>query len=629
MSQTINVDINGKQYTNIPGNQSDGRCFSGAVYISLYGGVADNFQLNDWIRDNIINPIQALDRRSVEVIRWVLSYIQVPDTRELVVQALSYNMQEFLDNCISLYEAIITIERDGILGDNQVERQTIFTTCGEQLVNTEENKDRNIDILRRCIETCITGFFQDPNKTNEYNRLYDIYIAYIQSLNVGPLYEWTEPNYGPAYILSTNRDIQRNITIVRPDGRILLQANNNFPPLYIYYDGFGHYEPLVPIAQGPVAQRPIRPVQKPVAQGPAAQRPAAQRPVAQGPAAQRPAAQRPAAQVSSAQVSSAQLHNKTLLKDLSLNINDVHTTLDLPFVFNEDDKFKNLLLKPINYSCKIIETDEFNVDEDNDEDDDDDESGIFGIVVNKNKKKEKQKTLIQKITGAFKAGGKKNQIISRNVDYIEVNNKKNNFSTIINDCVEKKKYIPPEDTYNLINKYNKLMICCKEEEEDGEDEDIDAMLIKIKESIKNYKGKISKNSQRTFFLTTTIYKNYKNGSTEADFIKAKYDELNVTDFMNKCNTLLKRLEPVDTALEVMECKYKIKNPYDVVKFNTNQLSQIYDDLSKIDKNDANNFVKEIESFNLKQIFKRYTEFVNKGDEKNAKIYLKGLESYCK
>jgi hypothetical protein len=99
--------------------------------------------------------------------------------------------------------------------------------------------------------------------------------------------------------------------------------------------------------------------------------------------------------------------------------------------------------------------------------------------------------------------------------------------------------------------------------------------------------------------------------------------------MNNCNTLLKRLEPVDTALEVMECKYKIKNSYDVFKFNTNQLSQIYDDLSKIDKNDANNFVKEIESFNLKQIFKRYTEFVNKGDEKNAKIYLKGLESYCK
>ena len=174
------------------------------------------------------------------------------------------------------------------------------------------------------------------------------------------------------------------------------------------------------------------------------------------------------------------------------------------------------------------------------------------------------------------------------------------------------------------------MICCKEEEEDGEDEDIDAMLIKIKESIKNYKGKISKNSQRTFFLTTTIYKNYtKNGLNEADFIKAKYDELNVTNFMNDCNTLLKRLEPVDTALEVMECKYKIKNPYDLLKFNMNELTQIYDDLSKIDKNDANNFVKEIQSFNLKQIFKRYTELVSKGDEKNAKIYLKGLESYCK
>ena len=434
MSQTINVDIDGEQYRNIPGNQDDGRCFSGAVFISLNNIVAHNKELNDWIRDNIINPIQALDRRSVEVIRWVLAYTQVPDTTVPVVHALSDNMQNFLDDCISLYEAITTIELNGILRDNQVERETIFVTCGEQLTNTVENRDNNIAILRRCIDTCKRDFFQDANKSAEYDNLYDRYIAYIQSLNVGPPYAWTDPAYGPEYILSMR--FRRNITIVRPNGRILLQANNNFPSLYIHYNGNNHYEPLIPV--GPAAQRPVGPAaQRPVAQGPLAQGPVAQKPVAQRPAAQRPAAQRPAVQVSA-----AQLPNKALLKDLSLNINDVHTTLDLPFVFNEDDKFKNLLLKPINYSCNIIETDEFNVDDDNDDDDDDDdESGIFGIGVNKNKKKEKQKpSLMQKITGAFKAGGKKNQIISRNVDYIEVNNKKNNFSTIINDCVKEKIY---------------------------------------------------------------------------------------------------------------------------------------------------------------------------------------------
>jgi len=619
---SLNIEINGEQYRNIRGNQTDGRCFSGAVFIGLNGRVAGNNELNDWIRENIITPIRALDRRSVEVIKWVLSYTEMPDTTVPGDQnPLIGNMVQLERDIGILTARINMINESGIIQTDPTKQQNqrdiddaiqgINTLCGEIIVNTLENKDRNIDILTRCLNRYIQDFFLDPNKRDEYDRLYDRYIAYIQSLNVGPPYAWTEPQYGPGYILSTNRDIQRNITIVLPDSQLRRTVDDNFPPLYIFYNGRNHYEPLVLEVQGPAAQGPV-------VQRPAVQTPAVQTPVAQGPVGQRP-------------VGPAQLPNKHLLKDLSLNINDVHTTLDLPFVFNEDDKFKNLLLKPINYSCKIIETDEFNVDEDNDEDDDDDESGIFGIGVNKNKKKEKQKpSLMQKITGAFKAGGKKNQIISRNVDYIEVNNKKNNFSTIINDCVEKKKYIPPEDTYNLINKYNKLMICCKEEEEDGEDEDIDAMLIKIKESIKNYKGKISKNSQRTFFLTTTIYKNYtKNGLNEADFIKAKYDELNVTDFMNKCNTLLKRLEPVDTALEVMECKYKIKNPYDVFKFNTNQLSQIYDDLSKIDKNDANNFVKEIESFNLKQIFKRYTEFVNKGDEKNAKIYLKGLESYCK
>ena len=35
MSQNINVDINGEEYRTVPGNQTDGRSFSGAVFYSL------------------------------------------------------------------------------------------------------------------------------------------------------------------------------------------------------------------------------------------------------------------------------------------------------------------------------------------------------------------------------------------------------------------------------------------------------------------------------------------------------------------------------------------------------------------------------------------------------------------
>jgi hypothetical protein len=47
MSQNVEVEINGEQYRNIPGNQRDGRCFSGAVFIGLNGIVAGDDELND------------------------------------------------------------------------------------------------------------------------------------------------------------------------------------------------------------------------------------------------------------------------------------------------------------------------------------------------------------------------------------------------------------------------------------------------------------------------------------------------------------------------------------------------------------------------------------------------------
>ena len=68
MSQNINVDINGEEYRTVPGNQTDGRSFSGAVFYSLNGRFARDDELNDWIRDNIIVPIQKIPKDAVAII---------------------------------------------------------------------------------------------------------------------------------------------------------------------------------------------------------------------------------------------------------------------------------------------------------------------------------------------------------------------------------------------------------------------------------------------------------------------------------------------------------------------------------------------------------------------------------
>jgi len=536
MSRNIDVKINGQQYRNIPGNQTDGRCFSGAVFISLNGRVAGNDELNVWIQDNIIDPIEALDKYSIEVIRWVLAYTQVPDTTVPLVHALSDNMQNFLDDCISLYEAIITIELNGILRDNQVERETIFVTCGEQLTNTVENRDNNIAILRRCIDTCKRDFFQDANNRVEYDVLYRRYIAYIQSLRVEP-YVWTDPAYGPAYILSTI--FLRNITILGPNDAILLQTNN-LVPLYIHYNGHNHYEPLLPV--GPVAQGPV-------AQGPVAQELSIQLPVAQ--------VNKPQAQIKYKEITHTITNNQP--QDLNSIIQPAHTTLDFPITFNKNDNFENLLLKPINYSCRIIKTDNSNLNtnqnDDADADDDDDDSGVDKNKLSKTQKKS-ETGILQGLRGLLGIGGglsnggaNKNQIISRDANYIQVNKKKNNFNSIINDCVEKENYHEDEN-----DKYNRLLICCKDDSGISDDEDIDTMLINIKENIQNYKKKIAMKNQRTKFLISTVLKENTSqvgSQINQQNLEKMYNEINAKEFMDKSNILLDELSPIDDLLVIM------------------------------------------------------------------------------
>ena len=62
------IEINDKIFEIIEGTQSDGRCFSAAIYYDLKGKPANDEELNEWIQENIINPI--LDTETTNCIKF-------------------------------------------------------------------------------------------------------------------------------------------------------------------------------------------------------------------------------------------------------------------------------------------------------------------------------------------------------------------------------------------------------------------------------------------------------------------------------------------------------------------------------------------------------------------------------
>ena len=98
------------------------------------------------------------------------------------------------------------------------------------------------------------------------------------------------------------------------------------------------------------------------------------------------------------------------------------------------------------------------------------------------------------------------------------------------------------------------MICCKDDSGISDDEDIDTMLINIKENIQNYKIKIAKKNQKTKFLISTVLK--QNTSQVGSQINQQnlykmYNEINAKEFMDKSNILLNELSDIDDLLVII------------------------------------------------------------------------------
>ena len=170
------------------------------------------------------------------------------------------------------------------------------------------------------------------------------------------------------------------------------------------------------------------------------------------------------------------------------------SSVDNPFTFNKD--IKNLLLRKIDYSCKVIET------EDN------------------------------------------KQLITRNANYVNIN-KPNEFSYIINGCTERVKYIEPNEL-----KYNRLLLEKQENGEDADDENIDQMLAAIKKQIKSYKIEIAEINKMTDILYSSLFLYLKQLTPEnqeriKNEISTNVKNMQDPDLINKCNEVLESLKEMD------------------------------------------------------------------------------------
>ena len=245
------VTIEGNKYKLIEGTQGDGRCFSASIYYSLFNRIATSDELNDWIQNNIINPIVNINKENNynyrgDLFVWAFNFyslnnINSTDTNDSIEQ---------LDNVFKLLTPLVMFKNKlnmeneniifniiGLIDDiryfNEHEpknfTQDYFKTAYNEiipilngLVNYEleimeqfseeilpiyEINNLSVDKVNEIINN-ICDIIQ--NIIPEYETIMNSYILYIEKLNIGQeqnndsatlTYEWTEPLVGPVNIL--------------------------------------------------------------------------------------------------------------------------------------------------------------------------------------------------------------------------------------------------------------------------------------------------------------------------------------------------------------------------------------------------------------------------------------------
>jgi hypothetical protein len=218
----LKIKTDQQDYIIIEGTQYDGRCFSASVFYCINKRIAEDKELNYWITDNIIVPInEKLDSNDCVGVKFVFLYTQ---------EMMSKNER-------GLYR---------YYGHGQI-YETLYEAFVKMYERTYRNKFDYNDLNHAgCIEI---------SKMSEYKKLLEKYKKYLERLNKG-LYEWTIPEVGIVQILCEKLKI--SIKIVSKGYNEKTEQRSIYSMYYrtdddtdvvqdcvVWYNGIDHYKPLV------------------------------------------------------------------------------------------------------------------------------------------------------------------------------------------------------------------------------------------------------------------------------------------------------------------------------------------------------------------------------------------------
>ena len=184
-------------------------------------------------------------------------------------------IKEYIENLVnSIYDAYN--ETIGLIIPNYLSNEYSIDNIDEEAfkITIKEFTEFIIQMINDTFQAiCLT-----LTTINEFNVLVDLYKIYINNLNKKvtkinhennikfTTYETTEPNAGPADILVLNNKQIKSIQIIQKQKKreeeekediyvaatfTNLNPDTDAKDLYIYFDGMGHYQPLVPVNPTP------------------------------------------------------------------------------------------------------------------------------------------------------------------------------------------------------------------------------------------------------------------------------------------------------------------------------------------------------------------------------------------
>ena len=291
------ITIEAHNYKIIDNTQSDGRCFSAAIFYDLNSRQSEDNELNEWIQIMIIDPILAVEQSDCsKFFLWAITWAGLHNANKNADNNNNAHNKVMITNHIEhLQDIFLELENLkshfewGLLKPKNFDKNRMFEFLSNltELIDTfVKNNDKyntltnilnditelnniilndNISIkdlnnkFKYIYDNINTICGTDLQYDQDYKILIEKYKQYINSLNklnIKNQYEWTEPFVGPLEILFNNTTIKSiNIYNKNVYSKKFIKYPSTNPnvanvfgkDLYLYFVGGNHYKPLIPL----------------------------------------------------------------------------------------------------------------------------------------------------------------------------------------------------------------------------------------------------------------------------------------------------------------------------------------------------------------------------------------------